>query len=144
MYSNKQLTTSYYIKQKMLRKVHITERNYTKWSWFDGFTLESVECSLNEETSNVKLVHSSLRQMNYIPGILNITGKTYGRLKGKLLYQCIPDDKRIPIFLVPYQDKKQSVHKIFLDQTSRILQLLKLQCPPMLFRNKIRQSLHRS
>lgn len=110
----------------MLRKVHITERTYNNWAWFDGFTLESVECSLNpidfklfsddiieinEDSSNVKLVHSSLRQMNYIPGILNITGKTYGRLKEKLLYQCIPDDKRIPIFLVPYQDKKNGFNK---------------------------------
>ena len=110
----------------MLRKVHITERTYNNWAWFDGFTLESVECSLNpidfklfsddiieinEDSSNVKLVHSRLRQMNYIPGILNITGKTYGRLKEKLLYQCIPDDKRIPIFLVPYQDKKNGFNK---------------------------------
>lgn len=109
----------------MLRKVHITDRSYNNWSWFDGFTLESVQCDLNpvelklfsddiieiNDENNVKIVHSSLRQMNYIPGILNITGKTYGRLKGKLLYQCIPDDKRIPIFLVPYQDKKEGFSK---------------------------------
>jgi exoribonuclease R len=108
----------------MLRKVHITERTYNNWAWFDGFTLESVECSLTPvdlklftddiieiNGENIKIVHSSLRQMNYIPGILNITGKTYGRAKDKLLYQCIPDDKRIPIFLVPYQSKKDGFNK---------------------------------
>jgi len=107
----------------MLRKVHISERNYLSWSWFDGFTLESVECDISpieyklfsddiiELDEPVKLVHSSLRQMNYIPGILNISGKTFGRYKNKKLYQCIPDDKRIPIFLIPYEDKKESFHK---------------------------------
>ena len=100
----------------MLLKVHIKDRSYNNWSWSDGLTLESVECHLIpvefklfsddiikiNDGNNIKIVHSSLRQMNYIPGILNVTGKTYGRIKGKLLYQCIPDDKRIPIFLVPY------------------------------------------
>ena len=27
----------------MLLKVHIDNRNYDKWSWFDGFTLEPIE-----------------------------------------------------------------------------------------------------
>ena len=110
----------------MLRKVHITERNYNQWAWFDGFTLEGVECEvnpldlklfsddiieINETTNEKKLVHSSVRQMNYIPGILNLTGKTFGRYKNKKIYQCIPDDKRIPIFLVPYDDKNDAFYK---------------------------------
>jgi exoribonuclease R len=116
----------------MLRKVLITERNYENWSWFDGFTLESVECSLNpleyklftddiietnepnemnENKQSVKIIHSNVRQMNNIPGILCMTGKTYGRYKNKKMYQCIPDDKRFPIFLIPYEDKRNSFQK---------------------------------
>jgi len=108
----------------MLRKVHIPERNYTNWTWFDGFTLEMVECDLNPldyklfsddiieiDDGNIKLIHSSLRQMNNIPGILYMTGKTYGRDNNKKIYQCIPDDKRIPIFLIPYEDKKNKFEK---------------------------------
>ena len=30
------------------------------------------------------------------------SGKTYGKIKKKFLYKCIPDDKRMPIFLIPY------------------------------------------
>ena len=124
----------------MLRKVHIPERHYNNWSWFDGLTLEMVDCSLNPlelklfsddiieitdnsneninniqqqqiETQHVKLIHSSLRQMTNIPGILYVTGKTYGRYKNKKLYQCIPDDKRLPIFLIPYENKKDTFEK---------------------------------
>ena len=118
----------------MLRKIHISERNYNNWTWFDGFTLESVDCQVNpldlklftddiieisnnenkedsDKKDDVKLVHSNVRQMNNIPGILYMTGKTYGNNKNKKIYQCIPDDKRIPIFLIPYEDKKDKFKK---------------------------------
>ena len=88
----------------MLRKVLIDDRNYISWKWFDGFTLEQVECQLeplhlklftddiieinenNENQKTIKIVHSSVRQMKYIPGVLVLSGKTYGRYKDKLLY----------------------------------------------------------
>jgi len=42
--------------------------------------------------------------MKVIPGVLVLEkSQTYGRVKDKFLYKCIPDDKRIPIFLVPYK-----------------------------------------
>lgn len=108
----------------MLRKVHIHDRDYTTWKWYDGFTLESVEFNLNPlnykmfsediieiENENIKIVHSSVRHMKYIPAILMLNGSTFGRYKQKLLYKCIPDDKRMPVFLVPYDNKKQDFHK---------------------------------
>lgn len=105
----------------MLRKVHIADRTYNEWSWFDGFTLEPVECDINplslkifsediieinEDGSYSKLIHSTVRQMEYIPGILVLSGKSYGRDKKKLFYKCLPDDKRLPAMLVPYQNTK--------------------------------------
>jgi exoribonuclease R len=50
-----------------------------------------------------------------IPGILLLTGKTYGRSKngksGKFYYKCVPNDKRIPAFLVPYEQKNIGFNK---------------------------------
>lgn len=41
-----------------------------------------------------------------LPGILLLVGKTYGRAKnGKLNYKCVPNDRSIPPFLVPYESK---------------------------------------
>lgn len=54
----------------------------------------------------VNILHSSARCMKIIPGVLALeNSQTYGRLKDKFLYKCIPDDKRLPIFLVPYKIK---------------------------------------
>jgi exoribonuclease R len=106
----------------MLYKVHIDNRNYDKWSWFDGFTLEHVEYDGNPSTLKIftediievdeegreKIVHSSVRQMRNMPGILVLNDKTYGSYKNKKLYKCIPDDKRFPVFLVSYNDKKNT------------------------------------
>ena len=38
--------------------------------------------------------------MKVIPGVLVLAqSTTFGRVKDKLLYKCIPDDKRIQYFL---------------------------------------------
>jgi exoribonuclease R len=107
----------------MLLKIHIDNRNYDKWEWFDGFTLEPIEYTgnpinlklftediieINKDetgTDRERIVHSSVRQMQTMPGILVLTDKTYGKYKNKKLYKCIPDDRRFPVFLVPYDDK---------------------------------------
>ena len=120
----------------MLRKVHVDNRNYDSWKWFDGFSLEPVDCLLeplslklftediieigdSESSSSTpeipKLIHSSVRQMKYMPGVLILSGKTYGRYKDKLLYKCVPDDKRLPAFLIPYANKSHTFIKHKLD-----------------------------
>ena len=58
------------------------------------------------ENGNVNILHSSARCMKVIPAVLALeNSQTYGRIKDKFLYKCIPDDKRLPIFLVPYKLK---------------------------------------
>jgi exoribonuclease R len=77
------------------------------------------------------IIHSSTRHNENIPAVLILAdNKTYGRenklsegktysLKssknpcGRLLYKCIPDDVRIPIFLVPYEIKQMGFSKVF-------------------------------
>jgi hypothetical protein len=109
----------------MLRKVHINDRNYDNWKWFDGFSLEPTICDLNplniklftediieiNDDNTINIVHSSVRQMASMPGILVLTNKTFGRIKNKLIYKCIPDDKRLPVFLIPYDNTKDGFNK---------------------------------
>jgi hypothetical protein len=88
----------------------------------DVFTLDN---------NTITILHSSIRSGCSIPGVLILDGnKTYGRqhkleggkgydLKrkqftgGKLLYKCIPDDVRLPAFLVPYEIKNMGFSKVF-------------------------------
>ena len=81
------------------------------------------------DNGNVNIVYSTLRINENIPGVLILDeGKTYGRenkpiggktytnrslnvYSGRLLYKCIPDDKRLPIFLVPFEIKKMDFNK---------------------------------
>jgi exoribonuclease R len=79
----------------------------------------------------VEIIHSSVRINENIPAVLILSdNKTYGREhklidgktyslktlkanRGRLLYKCIPDDTRIPIFLVPYEIKQMGFSKVF-------------------------------
>lgn len=61
-----------------------------------------------------KIIHSPIREDKNIPGILLLLGKTYGRAKqglGKFYYKCIPNDRRLPAFLVPYEQKVLGFNK---------------------------------
>jgi exoribonuclease R len=62
----------------------------------------------------VKICYSPVRSNEFIPGVLVIaSNKTYGKYKGRLLYKCIPDDIRLPAFLVPYEIKHVGFSKVF-------------------------------
>ena len=112
-----------------LYKINIHNREYTSWNIFQTTTLEEVEIpDLNPlehklltgdvftyNKGKVELVHSSLRLSDSISAVLILTNnKTYGK-KGKLLYKCIPDDIRIPSFLVPYEMKHVGFSKAFIN-----------------------------
>ena len=70
---------------------------------FDRFSGE------NRRKTTIQVVNSPTRSAEYLPGVLVLVGnRTYGRSQDKkrLLYQCIPDNKRLPVFLVPYEHKQ--------------------------------------
>lgn len=56
-------------------------------------------------SENVTIVESHTREYNSHCGILILQGnKTFGKApKGRLYYKCIPNDKTLPIFLIPYE-----------------------------------------
>jgi len=98
-------------------KILINDRNYTDWSLLDSNTLTVVEKKgidpandklfssdvFDIKDGNVQCLHSSVRSLQSMPGILVLNGgKTYGKYKDKFIYKCIPDDKRLPVFIIPY------------------------------------------
>jgi exoribonuclease R len=114
-----------------LYKINIDNRNYGSWTVFNATTLEPITLPDFNPTEHklftndvftynkgqVEFIHSSTRINENIPAVLILAdNKTYGRepkLKGRLLYKCIPDDTRIPIFLVPYEIKQMGFSKVF-------------------------------
>ena len=111
-------------------KIVIEDRNYLNWKIYDSsnnfekkdILVNPVENKLfsndvfSFEKNKVNIIHSTLRNTQAIPGVLIIVNnKTYGRKNGKLLYKCIPDDIRIPSFLIPYEIKKMGFSKVFIN-----------------------------
>ena len=121
-------------------KININDRNYASWEVFEVNTFEKSNIDIQpldaklfcndvftvNKDNQIQLLHSSIRS-TAIPGVLILDGnKTYGREQkmkdgktynhksaGKLLYKCIPDDIRIPCFLVPYKMNHIGFSKVF-------------------------------
>ena len=114
-------------------KFNVSNRNYLNWSIYDNHTfLQITDDNIISKISPVKqkllnddvfifndlfeiqIIHSTSRLTQNIPAILILDGnKTYGRHnKSKLYYKCIPDDTRLPMFLVPY-DIQCGFSKVF-------------------------------
>jgi exoribonuclease R len=122
-------------------KLYVHNRNYTSWDIFDNINFCKIQTDINpienrlfsndvfsiNEDKSIKLLHSSIRTCQSIPGVLVLAGnKTYGRqhkltdgkkkrtdlATGKLLYKCVPDDIRLPQFLIPYEMKHIGFSKV--------------------------------
>ena len=112
-------------------KVHINDRAYTSWAYLNVIDFKEKELKeINPAerklfTNDIftldpefKIMHSSIRSSNNIPGVMILNGnKTYGRSdNGKLLYKCVPDDRRLPTFLISYEMKNVGFSKVFVNQ----------------------------
>lgn len=54
-----------------------------------------------------QLISSPVKSNGPLPGVLVLSGTTYGRnSKNKVLYKCVPDDPTLPVFIVPYTVKE--------------------------------------
>jgi exoribonuclease R len=107
-------------------KIMIHDKNYSDFSFVNDDTNEDVIAS--EENQLVKvdpikqklfskdvisfennepiITYSHVRSCIPLAGILMLeNNKTFGRTpnKKRLLYKCIPDDKHLPAFLIPYE-----------------------------------------
>lgn len=89
--------------------LHIETRDYSSYyyeSSISGEMLDPIQNKMlhGDKCENGEPIYCSPWRTQPIPGVL-ILGKTYGTLKGKLLYKFIPDCKHLPAFLVPYEIK---------------------------------------
>ena len=74
---------------------------------------------------NIEIVNHYLKPSFIIAGVLQLeNNKTFGRTanKKRLLYKCIPDDKHLPSFLIPY-DIKMSFSKVLKNKYVVFVQL---------------------
>jgi exoribonuclease R len=106
-------------------KIFINDRNYTSWTFQDidenkEITEDNQIYDKLKDISPIEkklftgdvinidgnVTYSFIKQCSNLAGVL-LLDKTYGRTENKkrLLYKCIPHDKRLPFFLVPYDIK---------------------------------------
>lgn len=109
-------------------KLMVEDRQYSNWYFVDVETNDMVSLAqfpaLNQispmdqkmfsrdlfcvDADTVTLLHSYIKTCHSIAGVLQLdSNRTFGRTtnKKRLLYKCIPDDRRLPAFLVPYEIK---------------------------------------
>lgn len=121
-------------------KIIIKDRNYNEWDIFDNNNnslisdiyikkiLNPIENKFfsndiiylpddkEEKNKSTQTLYSEIKSMNFMPCVLILDGnKTYGKHKNKLLYKCIPNNKQIPFFLVPYDLKITKFSKKFIN-----------------------------
>jgi hypothetical protein len=90
------------------------DRIYTSWEPMTELINPIQEKLLVGDNINNTIIekNSPYRSNNNIPGILIFDGRTFGRNDNdKTLYKCVPNDRSLPIFLVPYVQKKSSFSK---------------------------------
>ena len=116
-------------------RIMIRDRSYSDWHFIDSETYDSIDIATqrpelsmvtpsyhklftqdsitvipDDTTGGIQLqiVHSAIRTTQMIAGVLILEkNKTFGRSanKKRLLYKCLPDDKHLPAFMVPYEVK---------------------------------------
>ena len=109
----------------MSYKIHIKDSNYSEWEIYDLITNDLIKLDINPIEKKIlsgdiidicgNIVSSTISTAKNLAGILILKGKTYGRSKqgsGKFYYKCIPNDKRLPAFLIPYENKQSEFSKV--------------------------------
>jgi exoribonuclease R len=100
-------------------KLYVSDREYNEISVVFSKDLKPTDITIDAignkmftqdifDIINGKVIvrHSTVKNSSSIPAVLVLEGnKMFGRYKDKFLYKCVPDDKRLPIFLVPYKIK---------------------------------------
>ena len=100
-------------------KLYVSDRQYNEISVVFSKDLKPTDITIDAlgnkmftqdifDIINGKVIvqHSTVKNSSSIPAVLVLEGnKMFGRYKDKFLYKCVPDDKRLPIFLVPYKIK---------------------------------------
>ena len=93
------------------------DRNYINWVFKPNIDIKNFDPIKNKMLVNDIITteginyKSDYRKMQCIPGILVLDHNSYGRENNRILYKCIPNDNKLPIFLIPYTDKNITFSK---------------------------------
>lgn len=98
----------------IMHTFHSNRRDYNDW-----YTVPSIDTDIDplklklfsqdqfkyNNDNDITISYSPVRDYEFHAGILVLQGnKTFGKTKkNKLYYKCIPNDKTLPIFLIPYE-----------------------------------------
>jgi len=108
-------------------KINVSDREYRDYVILDCKSLKKVDVTINAPShklftediftinndDSVTIEQSSIRSMSTIPAVLVLEGnKMFGKYKNRFLYKCLPDDRRLPVFLVPYKIKNKFNKKL--------------------------------
>ena len=89
----------------------IKNRDYSLWTFDGNCDVSPIDSKLFHGdiiNPDGDLIYSSIRNTKQLVGILILEdGKTYGRTSNgkRLLYRCVPDNSKLPVFLVPHDIK---------------------------------------
>lgn len=104
----------------------ILNQTYSEWQWLSNekeiltlpydlnpANLHLFHGDILDEVTEEIVVPSAIRSEKNIPCVLDYKGNTHGRCKNnnKPLYRCIPNDKSLPHFIVPFQPKTTGFDK---------------------------------
>ena len=100
-------------------KISIHDKTYNNWTIYDAIShniINDLDITPHKEklfngdiftyeNNNCTIIHSIIRNTVQMPGVLLLDNNIYGKYKNKYIYKCIPDDKHLPIFLIPFEEK---------------------------------------
>jgi exoribonuclease R len=100
----------------------ISDRNYTKnsYTWVGDQDIPNLDPAKEKMIHGDKVIDGTISlcskfRNEHIPALLLYSGSTFGRHKDKLIYMCVPYNKSLPIFLVPFGEKTVGLSKSKVD-----------------------------
>lgn len=96
------------------------DRQYKEYTWsVEGeYDIDPVSNKLltGDKFIDKTVIKCSPYRNSLIPGILILSGNSFGRKKNKLYYKCIPNEKSLPVFLIPYLERNIDFNKKKVDK----------------------------
>ena len=100
----------------------ISDRNYAEgsYTWVGDGDIPDLDPAREKMIHGDKVVNGAISlcskfRVEHIPAILVHSGSTFGRHKDKLIYKCVPYNRSLPIFLVPFGEKTVGLSKSKID-----------------------------
>lgn len=111
-------------------KIVIKERNYSQYDIYELTNFKIMNIKIDplknklfnndiitiDDDLNINIIHSTVKSSIYISGVLFIDKKCYIEKNNivKTYYQCYPDDLRLPVFYIPYENDDSELINLYI------------------------------